>query len=174
MPPKAAAVALKLGKVKLTGIRPPSSQSARMPRIEAARSSEERAAGEMPRHAVGVLAAPEAGAARPLPVTLPDADPRCSGSARCPHGFERLLQRSEVPEVLDVQRGRVTLHLTDQAVELEIGLSCLLAATVAGEQALLGTFLEVRHDLLHELGLEVLGQAQAIAFLDHEVRVFED
>ena len=69
--PNAAIVAVKLGKVTLIGIRPPSSQSARTAAMEAARSRVTRMAGVSPLHSPCRPAAPAAGAARPLPVTGP-------------------------------------------------------------------------------------------------------
>src|SRR5688572_19555363 len=169
MPPKAPIVAVKLGKVRLTGIRPPSSQSARTRAIDPARSSAVRAAGEMPSHAPGWRAAPAAGAARPLPVT----GGWCSSSALASRS-EGGLERPEIPEVLDVQGRGIALDLSDEAVELEVGPCRLLAATIGGENALLAGLLEVRDDLLLELRLEVIGQPEPVAFFDDEVRVIDD
>src|SRR5688500_7282377 len=168
MAPKAPIVSVKLGKVRLTGIRPPSSQSPRTRAIEPARSSAVRAAGDMPSHAPGWRAAPAAGAARPLPVTGWCSSPALASRA------ERGLEWPEVPEVLDVQCRGIALDLSDEAVELEVGPCRLLAAAVGGEDALLAGLLVVGDNLLLELWLEILGQAEPIALLHDEVRVLDD
>src|SRR5688500_4851051 len=196
MAPKATAVSVKLGKVRATGIRPPSSQMASTSAIDPARSSQVRAplwrgsgtgpllrillgptnraiprtkrrpgvtatdkSGTLPPERPAARATapyigtarlpagrgtPAAGGARPPPVTA--ATP--SGSVRAPaDALECLLGRREVPEVLDVQGLGITLHLADQAVELEVGPRRLLAAAVGGEDALLCRLLVVRDDL---------------------------
>src|SRR5688572_23719737 len=169
MPPKAPAVAVNVGKVRATGIRPPNSQTARTARTGPARSNQVCAARGSPPHAPGRRPAPAAGAARPLPVTA--AMPSGSVGAR---RLERALQRPEIPEILDVQAGGIALHLTDEAVELEIGPGRLLASAIGGEHSLGTGLLVVRDDLLLELRLKILGQAEPLTLLGGEVGVLDD
>src|SRR5688572_29280706 len=58
---------------------------------------------------------------------------------------ERLVQRLEGPEILDLEARRIAFDLAGQGIELEIVLGRLLIAAIVGEHAGRHRFLVVRH-----------------------------
>src|SRR3990170_8638748 len=85
---------------------------------------------------------------------------------------ERRLQRREVPEVLEL-RVRF-LDRARQGVELEVAFRRVLAAAVVREDAAGDAFLEVRRDLVVQLGGQILEQAELLAHRHHRVRILVD
>src|SRR5918995_2743930 len=144
--PKAAIVWLKLGNAGLTGTRPAHSQKTRTSSTERTR----RARGP-----VTALTTPTgtkegmASAARPLDV------------------LHRFLEWVQVPEVLDVQRRGVVLDLAGGMVELEVLPCRLRAPAVLREQVLLGSLLVVGQYLLFQLGRDIGGKPEPLAFFHH-------